>query len=201
MQRERQHGSGSSAGAAARRVRLQGVSFHAAAEGWHDFYLIAGTAAATLVGLLFVGLSLHLRAVLSRPEVRSLARATLTNFGLLMLISLFLVIPEGASDLGLQLLIAGAVSIVIITPSLVAAVRSRTRTLRLRQLTLRFGLSTFGYTGVIVAGALLMAASYRAALDWLVTITLILLIVSLRNSWDLLVSVGEATVGAHSADD
>jgi len=46
--------------------------------------MLAGTAAATLVGLLFVGLSLHLRAVLSRSEVRSLARVTLANFGLIL---------------------------------------------------------------------------------------------------------------------
>jgi hypothetical protein len=27
-------------------------------SGWHDFYILAGTASATLVGLLFVGLLL-----------------------------------------------------------------------------------------------------------------------------------------------
>jgi hypothetical protein len=31
---------------------------HAAIEPWHDFYLTLGGAAAALVGLLFVGLSL-----------------------------------------------------------------------------------------------------------------------------------------------
>jgi len=46
------------------------VSFQAAVGGWHDFYLLAGTAAATLVGLLFVGLSLHLRIVIASSEVR-----------------------------------------------------------------------------------------------------------------------------------
>jgi hypothetical protein len=29
-------------------------------EAWHDFYLLSGTAAVTLVGLLFVALSLHI---------------------------------------------------------------------------------------------------------------------------------------------
>ena len=67
------------------------------AQRWRDFYILAGTAAATLVGLLFVGLSLHLRAVLSRPEVRSLARVTLANFGLILFVSMFMVIPQSGS--------------------------------------------------------------------------------------------------------
>src|SRR5438874_536787 len=73
------------------------VPYQVMAQRWHDFYMLAGTAAATLVGLLFVGLSLHLRAVLSRSEVRSLARVTLANFGLLLFVSLFMVIPQGSS--------------------------------------------------------------------------------------------------------
>ncbi len=35
------------------------MPFGILAQRWHDFYVVAGTAAATLVGLLFVGLSLR----------------------------------------------------------------------------------------------------------------------------------------------
>src|SRR2546423_767662 len=52
------------------------MSYEAQVAGWHDFYIVAGTASATLVGLLFVGLSLHLQIVVSALEVRSLARVT-----------------------------------------------------------------------------------------------------------------------------
>ena len=75
----------------------------------------------TLVGLLFVGLSLHIRAVLSRSEVRSLARVTLANFGLLLLVSLFMVIPQGPSAASPELLISGLFTLIVIAPSLVAA--------------------------------------------------------------------------------
>ena len=83
-------------------------------------------------------------------------------------------------------------SVAIIVPSLLAAAGSETRTLRLPQLVVRFGLSLLSYAGVIVAGALFAGASYDAALSWLVVVTIVLLFVSLRNSWDLLVSVGAA---------
>jgi hypothetical protein len=170
------------------------VPYQSVVQRWHDFYIVAGTAAATLVGLLFVGLSLHLRAVLSRSEVRSLARVTLANFGLLLFVSLFMVIPEGPSAASPQLLISGAFSLVVIAPSIVAAGRTRTRTLRPFKLFVRFGLSALGYVGVILAGALLGRGSYHAALSWLVAVAVVLLVVSLRNSWDLLVSVGAATM-------
>ncbi|MGZ6544197.1 MAG: hypothetical protein ACXVEI_02660 [Actinomycetota bacterium] len=162
---------------------------------WHDFYVVAGTAAATLVGLLFVGLSLHLRAVLSRSEVRSLARVTLANFGLLLFVSLFMVIPQGPSAACTELVVSGALSLGLVAPSLIAAARSKTRTLRPFKLALRAGVSALAYLGVIFAGTLLERGSYETALSWLVAVTVMLLFVSLRNSWDLLVSVGAATMG------
>lgn len=170
------------------------MPYEAAIHGWHDFYLVAGGASATLVGLLFVGLSLHLRMVLSRPEVRSLARATLTNFGLVLLVTLFILIPQNQSGFGVDLIISGLISGAIVAPSLVAAARSRTRTLRVSQLVLRFGISAAGYAGVVVAGALINAGKTGAALAWLCAVSITLLVISLRNSWDLLVSVGEATM-------
>jgi hypothetical protein len=83
------------------------VSYEVLAQRWRDFYIVSGTAAATLVGLLFVGLSLHLRAVLSRSEVRGLARVTLANFGLLLFVSLFMLIPQSASATSPFLIAAG----------------------------------------------------------------------------------------------
>jgi hypothetical protein len=170
------------------------VSYQVLAQRWHDFYIVAGTAAATLVGLLFVGLSLHLRAVLSRLEVRSLARVTLANFGLILFVSLFMVIPQASSATSPLLIGSGVFSLAVIAPSLIAAGRSRTRTLRPYQLVLRFGSSALSYAAVIVAGVLLGRGSEAAAFNWLVVVIVALLVVSLRNSWDLLVSVGAATL-------
>lgn len=167
--------------------------------GWHDFYAISGTAAATLVGLLFVGLSLHLRAVLSRAEMRSLARVTLTNFALLLLLALFISVPQDAVSAGIDLVVIGAVSLAVSVPSLVAAAHSPTRTLRLTQLAMRFGFSTVSYAVVVVTGALLAAGSFSTALYSLVGITVTLFVVSLRNSWDLLVGLGAVIHSGNSS--
>jgi hypothetical protein len=169
-----------------------------AVSGWHDFYILAGTAAATLVGLLFVGLSLHLRIVIASSEVRSLARVTLANFGAILFVTLFMVIPDDESTAAFALIASGVASLVIATPSLVAAAQRGERSLQMRgrdraRLILRFGLSAASFVAIIVAGGLLFSSS-SSAFTWLVVAILVLLIVSLRNTWDLLVTVGDFTL-------
>ena len=181
------------------------MSYQAAVSGWHDFYILAGTASATLVGLLFVGLSLHLRIVVASSEVRSLARVTLANFGAVLFTALFMVIPEGQSAAASQLIGAGLVSLVVTAPSLVAAGRTRGWTLRMRpveraRLVLRFGLSTVCFLAIIVAGVLLLSSA-TSAFTWLVIATVVLLVVSLRNTWDLLVTVGDVTMRGKGEKD
>ena len=61
-----------------------------------------------MVGLLFVGLSLHQRVVISTPEVRGLARVTLANFGAVLFVTLFMVITEDRSTAALQLIGSGS---------------------------------------------------------------------------------------------
>ena len=104
-----------------RRSDAGRVSYQTALGGWHDFYVVAGTASATLVGLLFVGLSLHLRIVVASSDVRSLARVTLTNFATVLFVALFMVIPQNQSAAAFQLVGTGLVSLLVNTPSLVAA--------------------------------------------------------------------------------
>jgi hypothetical protein len=176
------------------------MDYQTALQGWHDFYSIGGMAAGSLVGLLFVGLSLHLRVVVSRADVRGLARVTLTSFGLVLVLSLFMVIPEHDPGVtGLELICSGAASLLLIVPAVREAVRSRVRTIDYRRLLLRFGLSAVGYGGVIAAGGLFASGAYLRGFGWLVVVVVVLLLVSLRNSWDLLVSVGAATLQEQNA--
>lgn len=64
-------------------------------ERWHEFYLMAGTAAVTLVGLLFVALSFHLDTILheKRSHLLSAARLAFMNFIFVLMLSLFFLIP------------------------------------------------------------------------------------------------------------
>jgi hypothetical protein len=82
-------------------------TFTQAVEGWHDFYLLIGTAAATLVGLLFVSLSLNVEVITreANADLRVLAAQTFTGFlNVVMLAVLFLVPRQVPPGLGLPLL-------------------------------------------------------------------------------------------------
>jgi hypothetical protein len=57
---------------------------------------------------------------------------------------------------------------------------------------LRFGFSGLSYIAIIVAGVLL-PSSTNAAFTVLLITSVVLLVVSLRNTWDLLVTVADVT--------
>ena len=71
-------------------------SFEDAIAGWHDFYMLTAGAAATLLGLLFVAVSLNLRLFTdpSQPRFRADASVTFSSYLYLVLISLIFVAPN-----------------------------------------------------------------------------------------------------------
>ena len=83
---------------------------------WQNFYMLAGTAAATLVGLLFVSVSLHIDLI-SRFEgtidIQMLAEQTFLNFLLVLSFAFIFLIPNPTpSGIGIPLLILGLIGII-----------------------------------------------------------------------------------------
>jgi hypothetical protein len=112
-------------------------------------------------------------------------------------LALFMVIPADTdpSSTGWEIIGVGIASFVIIGRPLVSGLRSRSRALNFRHLILRFGLTIGTFMAALVAGIILIAGDYQAGLSWLVGVSVSLLVSALRNSWDLLVTVGDATIG------
>src|SRR5207302_3275880 len=117
-------------------------------------------------GLLFVGLSLHLQTVVSHPEVRSLARVTLSNFFLVLLLALFMLLPTSQPrDTATELIGAAAVSLALMVRPLIEGLRSRrARTLGLGVLITRFGLSGLAYVALGPVAALFWSRRFALAL-------------------------------------
>jgi hypothetical protein len=173
------------------------MNYQTALDTWHEFYAVTGEGAASLVGLLFVGLSLHLRLVISHPDVRALAGVTFTNFISTLIVALVMVIPEdNPARSGVELLGIGLVAAIISGPRFVAGIGSRGPTIGFRRLLLRFGMSALAFLGLAGCGVTLIVGDYHDALTVLVVITLLVFVFSLRNTWDLLVSVAAAEVNA-----
>lgn len=146
-----------------------------------------------------VGLALHLRVVVSRSDVRGLARVTLSGFAATLVLALLMLIPgESSSSTGASLICLGAAVCLLTAPSLIFGERSGRRTIRIWLVLLRFGLIELGFLGIIASGALLAEGDFRSTLDQLIPVTIVLLVISLRNTWDVLVSVGHATLTSPS---
>ena len=80
--------------------------FAEALAGWHDFYLLVGTAAATLMGLLFVGLSFGIGAELERRRegIDAFVTPTMVHFIQVFVVAVASVAPiASASTLAILL--------------------------------------------------------------------------------------------------
>src|SRR3954453_11175826 len=61
--------------------------------GWSDFTVVTGGAAAALMGLLFVAVTLRIDAVSRARDLRSRAAQTLTLFALALVAAFLLAVP------------------------------------------------------------------------------------------------------------
>jgi hypothetical protein len=164
-------------------------SFPSVIESWHDFYLMVGTAAATLVGLLFVSLSLNPEGITgeAKSEARMLAGQTFANFlSVLMFAVVFLIPDQGPMGLGLPLAGIGAFGLY----------QSLRRLKELRAVSASGGFKNRAarQVGIAVACyvALLVVAvsvlfGQTSGLYWLVPVMIILIAEASMNAWNLLV--------------
>jgi uncharacterized membrane protein len=71
---------------------------------WSTFAQVAGTAAASLIGLLFVAVSIRIGFIARSQELRNRAAQTLSLFGTVLLTAILIAIPGPASEaLGAEL--------------------------------------------------------------------------------------------------
>lgn len=166
---------------------------HLLIEKWHEFYLMAGTAAVTLAGLLFVAISFHLDALLddARAHLLQLARQTLMSFVYVLIVSLLFLVPDaGARATGLAL---GGTSLAMLAIAGRFSQRDGVFTEadpRLRFLGRRMRLMLVGYAVGATIG-ILMALQRDA--DWsyaMMAVIPLALANAAGTSWDLLVEVG-----------
>jgi hypothetical protein len=162
-----------------------------AIERWHDFYLLAGTAAVTLVGLLFVALSFHLETLLQAEKAHLLATARMafTSFLYVMLLSLAFLSPGlHPRMLGMFLLVF---SVVLLGYAIWILIGRRGRTDPHERFLRRRFTSTGFVAGVaIVTAWQVLRAPRTVLLVNMAFIVAIMLINAATISWDLLVQVG-----------
>ena len=162
-------------------------------EGWHEFYLLAGTAAVTLVGLLFVALSMHLDVLIheSKAHILAHARSTLLNFSYILVVSLGVLIPN-QSTIQLGMLLA-MTSLIVGTVALRAMLKQRRfaaagfeRSMRRRN-----RIQLVGYAIALLTGVAMVATRTPQLVFNMIGVICMMLGNAMGVSWDLIVEVGK----------
>jgi hypothetical protein len=161
---------------------------------WHDFFIVSGTAAATLVGLLFVGLSLNVDEVMApdRPDLRALAEQAFSSFTYVLLISLFFLVPAVDSlTIGLELATLGVLGLLRVLIRLARGLGHGSQPRwGFAWMARRLGWPALAYVGLLFV-ALGLAQLQPDAMSILVAVLFVLLTSAADSAWDLLVKVSE----------
>jgi len=168
------------------------LSWAAYAESWHDWFLLAGTAAVTLVGLLFVSISLHVEALVEagREHLLELARVTMMSFVMVLVLSLELLIPGVPRRiLAVQMIILGAIFGLNTARTLIFARGESHQHFTLGHFRRRLVLPILGYFWIVFTGWLILQGERPTGLPTLLGGVILLLVNALSTSWELLVRV------------
>lgn len=161
-------------------------------QAWHDFFALLGAAGATLLGLLFVSVSLHARAILdpAHRNAKHLAEQAYHNYITVLVVSLAVFFPGiGNYSLGLIILIMSSIYAIWLlvrfaqTMRMKLVLESRVRALR------RYAGTFGGFVALAVGGRQMIADN---GLHTLVPMGgFIVLILAIAISWELLIKLAE----------
>src|SRR5579862_4889832 len=159
-------------------------------DGWHEFYTLLGTAAAALVALLFVAVSIGTEVLtpdpVSRANTRTYMSPVVFHFANILFLSLIALIPTQTwESLGLTI---GVASIGSLAYS--AAIALRVHRSPLSDLADRcaYGAVPMLCYAIGLPTAWLLLNEKPAGLNVLAGTALLLLVINIRNAWDLMMS-------------
>jgi hypothetical protein len=159
-------------------------------EHWHDFYLLVGTAGATLLGLLFIAVSLG-AGFLSEERTaptRAFYSPVVIHFASVLFISAIALVPSHRSMYFAALI--GACAVVGFVVSLYVTVQlfSHDWTTYKQDHISYALLPAAAYLVLLIAAAMIWSEN-ELALDFLSGALLLLLLINIRNAWDLMLSM------------
>ena len=161
-----------------------------ALESWHDFFVLVGTAGATLLALLFVAVSLGAGFLSDRRTgaTRAFFSPVVVHFSAVFFLSAIALVP-GHRTVFFTVFV-GTCALTGFCVALYATIQlMRHDWTRYKQDHLAYGLlPTISYAGLLVAAAMIWMEN-EFAVDVLAGALLVLLLVNVRNAWDLTLSM------------
>jgi len=157
-------------------------------EQWQNFLLAEAGASAALTGLIFVGVSINLKRILSLPKLPNRALEALLLLLTILVVSSLLLVPQQSMSLaGIEVLLIGIgiwTSIIVLDLRILRGTK--------RQFRLQHGvnmvlsqLATLPY----VVGGTIMVLNGANGLYWLVPAFIFAFLKALLDAWVLLVEI------------
>jgi hypothetical protein len=161
-----------------------------ALESWHDFFVLLGTAGATLLALLFVAVSLG-AGFLSDSRAgatRAFFSPVVVHFSAVFFLSAVALMPGHRP--GFFAVVIGICALAGLSVALYATIQLlRHDWTKYKQDHLAYGLlPTVAYLALLVAAEMIWVEN-EFAVDVLAGALLVLLLVNVRNAWDLTLSM------------
>lgn len=171
------------------------ANFSSTVSSWQSFYMLAGTASATLIGLLFVAISLHIDLIgeAGASTIVSLARRTFTRFILVVIVALLFMVPrQDPAGLGLPLLAFGIVDVLrsLHVGRTVLTTRSDPDRVEgaMTLIGLPVALPLASGIGLVLIASTLIAGTTEY-LYWMVPVIGVMLTNAATNAWDLMLGL------------
>jgi hypothetical protein len=161
-----------------------------ALEKWHDFYVLLGTGAAALVALLFVAVSLGTGFLTEeRAEAtRTFFSPVVVHFGAAFFLSCIALVPGHGASFFATIIGATAITGLGVAAYTTIKFLGRYRTPYWSDHLAYVMFPVLAYCALLGAAGLIFAG-HADALDVLAGSLLLLLLVNIRNAWDLMLSM------------
>lgn len=167
-------------------------------ESWHDFYMLAGTAAATLIGLIFVAVSLHIDVIATAKkssDISVLARQTFSNFIFILSFAFIFMVPSDTPfGIGAPLLLLGLLGLAQ-TARLYRSFgfhsESKDRIFETSKLWKVLLLPNTICFLTLIYVAVQVLQGHAGNLSWMILVIIFLLITATKNTWDMMLRVAE----------
>jgi hypothetical protein len=157
-----------------------------AIEVWREFFVVSAGATAVLLGLTFVGLTLHVERESLNGNRRGLALVSGTSLVYALLASLAMLIPEGEPYVQAAILIvAGWLGLFSSLYAFRQVQREPGQRLSNLPMLLQFGLPVIA-TAAILASGIGLAVSWTPGVWGVGAVVFLLLVDGIQSAWDLL---------------
>ncbi|MGA8959394.1 MAG: hypothetical protein WB475_04205 [Pseudolabrys sp.] len=153
---------------------------------WHEFYILLGTAGATLLALLFVAVSLGTGFLSSKDQqgTRTFMSPVVIHFTSVFFLSAVCLVPSHG-PVFFAVLIAGTAIVGVAVSIVISVWVVRTEMTQYLPDYLAYGLLPVGAYLALLVASIMIYLGRDYALEVLAGGLLVLAIVNVRNAWDL----------------